>query len=80
MESTYTIEVGEARLEAVISGAGDTVILLPAGSHHIGYLAPFTQHLVKAGFRAVAVILCDVVTTARIITRRVCKMPTLPFW
>jgi pimeloyl-ACP methyl ester carboxylesterase len=48
-------EVGEATLEAIITGRGDTVILLPAGSHHIGYLAPFAQHLAVAGFRAVAV-------------------------
>jgi pimeloyl-ACP methyl ester carboxylesterase len=49
------VEVGEARLEAAIYGAGDTVMLLPAGSHSIGYLAPFAQQLAVAGFRAVAV-------------------------
>jgi pimeloyl-ACP methyl ester carboxylesterase len=55
MQSTCTVEVGAARFEAAIYGAGDTVILLPAGSHHIGYLAPLAQQLAVAGFRAVAI-------------------------
>jgi pimeloyl-ACP methyl ester carboxylesterase len=55
MQSSDLFEVGEARLEAVIAGAGDTVILLPAGSHHLSYLAPFAQQLARAGFRAVAI-------------------------
>lgn len=55
MLSTDMIAVGDARLEATIAGAGDTVILLPAGSHHCSYLALFAQHLAAVGFRAVAV-------------------------
>jgi pimeloyl-ACP methyl ester carboxylesterase len=55
MSSTRLITVGEAVLESVIGGAGETVVLLPAGSHHISYLAPLAQHLVTARFRTVAV-------------------------
>jgi pimeloyl-ACP methyl ester carboxylesterase len=49
------ITVGEAVLESVIDGTGETVVLLPAGSHHISYLAPLAQRLAAAGFRVVAV-------------------------
>jgi pimeloyl-ACP methyl ester carboxylesterase len=49
------ITVGEAMLESVIDGAGETVVLLPAGPHHLSYLAPFAQQLAAAGFHTVAV-------------------------
>jgi pimeloyl-ACP methyl ester carboxylesterase len=55
MPSTRLITVGEAMLEAVINGVGETVVLLPAGSHHLSYLAPLAQQLAAAGFRTVAV-------------------------
>jgi pimeloyl-ACP methyl ester carboxylesterase len=55
MPSTRMTKIGEAVLESVIDGAGETVVLLPAGSHHISYLAPLAQQLAAAGFRAVAV-------------------------
>jgi hypothetical protein len=44
MPSTRMITVGEAVLEAVIEGAGETVILLPDGSAHVSYLAPLARH------------------------------------
>jgi pimeloyl-ACP methyl ester carboxylesterase len=55
MPSTRLITVGEAVLECVIDGTGETVVLLPAGSHHVSYLVPLAQQLAAAGFRAVAV-------------------------
>jgi pimeloyl-ACP methyl ester carboxylesterase len=55
MPSTHLIMVGEAVLESEINGAGETVVLLPAGSSSVSYLAPLAQHLAAAGFRAVAV-------------------------
>jgi pimeloyl-ACP methyl ester carboxylesterase len=55
MSSTRLVKVGELVLEAVIEGAGEAVVLLPAGSAHISYLAPLAQHLAMAGFRTVAV-------------------------
>jgi hypothetical protein len=32
MPSTRVVKVGEAMIESVIDGAGETVVLLPAGS------------------------------------------------
>jgi pimeloyl-ACP methyl ester carboxylesterase len=55
MLSTCKVEVGEAMLESVSCGSGDTEVLLPAGSFSIGYLAPFAQRLAETGFRVVAV-------------------------
>src|SRR5262249_61720253 len=55
MTSTCKVAVGEAMLELAICGAGDTVVLLPAGTYTINYLASFAQRLAEAGFRAVAV-------------------------
>ncbi len=54
MLSTRLVTVGEAVLESVIDKAGETVVLLPTGSHHIKYLAPLAQQLGAAGFRTVA--------------------------
>ena len=55
MPSMCTVEVGEATLALAICGAGDTVMLLPAGNYSITYLAAFAQRLAEAWFRAVAV-------------------------
>jgi pimeloyl-ACP methyl ester carboxylesterase len=55
MSSTRLVTVGEIVLESVIEGAGETVVLLPAGSAHVSYLAPLAQRLTAAGFRTVAV-------------------------
>jgi pimeloyl-ACP methyl ester carboxylesterase len=55
MTATCKVEVGEATLELAICGAGDTVVLLPAGNYSLTYLAAFAQRLAEAGFRAVAV-------------------------
>jgi hypothetical protein len=40
MPSTRMITVGDAVLESEIEGAGEAVVLLPAGSHSVSYLAP----------------------------------------
>src|SRR5262245_24322464 len=55
MSSTRLITVGEAVLESVIEGAGETAVLLPAGPAHGSYLAPLARHLAAAGFRTVTV-------------------------
>jgi pimeloyl-ACP methyl ester carboxylesterase len=55
MSSTRLVKVGEAVLESVIDGAGETVVLLPAGTAHVSYLAPLAQRLAAAGFGTVAV-------------------------
>jgi len=55
MKSQRMVEVGEAVLESVIYGAGDTVILLPGGGCSVSYFDPFAQTLAAAGFRTVAV-------------------------
>ena len=55
MTSTCKVVVGEATLEWATCGAGDTVVLLPAGAYNLNYLAAFAQRLAEAGFRAVAV-------------------------
>lgn len=55
MKSQRMVEVGEAVLESVIYGSGDTVILLPGGGCGVSYFDPFAQTLAAAGFRAVAV-------------------------
>lgn len=55
MSSTRLVTVGEAMLESVIEGAGEMVVLLPAGPAHISYLAPLAQRLAAAGFCTVAV-------------------------
>jgi pimeloyl-ACP methyl ester carboxylesterase len=54
MRESRKVDVGDAMLEAVTRGTGDTVVLLPA-PYHIDYLADFAERLAKAGFRTVAV-------------------------
>jgi len=55
MPSTRLVKVGDAVLECVIEGAGETVMLLPAGSAHVSYLGSFAEQLAAAGFRTIAV-------------------------
>lgn len=55
MSSTRLVKVGEAVLETVIEGNGETVVLLPAGGAHVSYLAPLAQQVAAAGFQTVAV-------------------------
>jgi len=48
MPSTHLAKVGEAVLESMIEGAGETVVLLPAGGASVSYLVLYAQQLAAA--------------------------------
>jgi pimeloyl-ACP methyl ester carboxylesterase len=55
MPPNTTVKVGEAVIEFLVDGAGDTVVLLPCGGVDACYFDDFTHRLAHAGFRTVAV-------------------------
>jgi pimeloyl-ACP methyl ester carboxylesterase len=55
MQSKGKVEVGEAMIEFLDDGSGDTVVLIPGGGLDASYFDHFARRLAHAGFRAVAV-------------------------
>lgn len=55
MQSKGKVEVGEAMIEFLDDGSGDTVVLIPGGGLDASYFDNFARRLAHAGFRAVAV-------------------------
>jgi pimeloyl-ACP methyl ester carboxylesterase len=55
MQSKGKVGVGEARIEFLADGSGDTVVLIPGGGFDASYFDHFARRLAHAGFRAVAV-------------------------
>jgi pimeloyl-ACP methyl ester carboxylesterase len=49
-----TIGVGDATIEYFADGAGDPIVLLPAGGFDAGYFGDLGRRLADAGFRAIA--------------------------
>jgi pimeloyl-ACP methyl ester carboxylesterase len=47
--------IGDARIEFLVDGVGDAVVLIPAGGLDASYFENLAQSLATAGFRAVAV-------------------------
>ncbi len=55
MQSKGKVQVGEAMIEFLADGSGDTVVLIPGGGMDASYFDDFARILANAGFRAVAV-------------------------
>ena len=55
MQSQGKVQVGEAMIEFLADGSGDTVVLIPGGSMDASYFDDFAPILANAGFRSVAV-------------------------
>ena len=55
MSSTdITLVLGDVTLQATVTGAGPTVLLLHAGGEHRGVWAPVAERLTESGLRSVA--------------------------
>lgn len=55
MSSKGEAEVGDARIEFLLEGAGDAVVLIPGGGLDASYFEDLARRIAGAGFRAVAV-------------------------
>jgi pimeloyl-ACP methyl ester carboxylesterase len=55
MPSKGKVAVGEAMIEFLIDGAGETVVLIPGGGLDASYFADCARRLAHTGWRAVAV-------------------------
>lgn len=55
MSSKGDTRVGDARIEFLLEGAGEAVVLIPGGGLEASYFADLARRIAGAGFRAVAV-------------------------
>ncbi len=53
--SIETYDLGNVQIEAIVSGVGDLIILLPAGGTEASSFNSFTPFLNKAGFKTVVI-------------------------
>lgn len=55
MSSKSEVEVGDARIEFLLDGAGDAVVMIPGGGLDASYFGGLARRVARAGFRAVAI-------------------------
>ena len=56
MSSKGETKVGDARIEFLLEGVGEAVVLIPGGGLEASYFEDLARRIAGAGFRAVAVI------------------------